>query len=756
MRVRIRLRCGLGSVVLGGRQAPQRNRLSRSVRKPFRRSYRLRIPTHSVRSALAVVMTLLVIGPITLTLVSARQRGQVFADLGKLARFALEFAPAQQPLDQPLEGAAPALEARQQRVDRTPANTTGTGKTSFELGESKAIDAVKKDPGLLASANTARPAGLPVDGETSHKTTEQAGKPGPAEATNASGWPIPSSRDGYDQRLRDRYLWRAWLDTATQFHARRAGDQALLVYQPGEGYAVLRAAYRPPVSPMIQPIRPQQGPGDDRAVHLDRRERPVTIEESENPLDGPGIQPPPARRSDDSRGGDPPDVPAVSSFQPWDPSVMADPISPVSSLASRVPGLRIEQVVLFQGYSTNAYPFQRGQLPSIDRNLGYDLDVGALATISWTHARPTSAFYMVYTPSHVSRMNFSEWNSTDHQLGIGVNKRYARTNVSLNSSAGYRGLQQVLFDPAELRGVPDAPANFDDLIEASQGGQLSNDEIASVLTGEPVVDKQPQTFYDNGRVLSSNVGLNVSHRMSPRMSTHFGVSGGHFRTVSQPESDDDVVGVRGLREATSLAGTAGINYQLSPSTQVGATSTVNRSYSSFVNSTAVNTSGTLRRRLGRRWTLNLGAGIGTVRTPGLVSNDRLPRVNSTWIASGGLQYSGRAHNVNVSAARNAGDAVGLGARTSYRAGAQWQWSRPGSKYGLHGRAQLYKMSIDGLNRGTRGSNVGAGFARQLSQTTSFHADYSYQSFSSPFRGVVSNRSGHRVQASWVWRPGESR
>ncbi len=686
---------------------------------------RLRIPLQTVRATAVLAVLAFFVAPVTLTLVSARETKFEMLDLSRLARFVLPFSESAEPAKTALRGNPPAIDPGTLsggNIGREASAVVPESLSDLIAGDSLAKIAPALSPEELAAASYNLGADVVAD---------------------SSNLPLAATAN---PRLQERYLWRAWLDDAARFHARRTGGQPLMVYQPGEGYAVLQAAYQP----MIQPVDPRYRPQEDRAIYQDRRPR----------RSAPGEEDPEAESSERARtrtekGSGGLAGLGINGFQPWDSQVMTDPFGPANALVSRVPGLRIERVVLFQGFSSNSYPMGQRNLPFINTNLGYDLDVGALATISWSRARPTSAFFMSYTPSHVRRMNFSEWNTTDHQLTMGARKNYSRLNLSVSNNTAVRGLNQVLFTPAVVRGVPNAPSSFEDLVASAQGGQLSSEEIASVLTGAPVVESQPRTEFGQGRVLSTTLSANASYSHSARLSSTVGVSGNHFQSLSNPVSDDRVIGQRGLFRSTSVGGNAGINYKLSPETSVGVNSTVRRNYSSFRDSTSVNTSASVNRRVGRRWSVNAGAGVGTVSGENPYDSVTLgpsSRRTSTWIVNGGANYSGRHHNFGIHGSRSAGDAVGLGARVSHQAGVNWNWGRPGSPWGLHGQASWYQMSIQGIPGNAQGGFGGLGLVRRLTRETSFQVDYSYQTFQSPFRGVVSNLSGHRLQMSWMWRP----
>jgi hypothetical protein len=682
------------------------------------RRMRIRIPAPLFHTAGVVVISAVIVGPITLTLVAAHRAG-LELPLPSLERFTLPLGLSKAPGQAKLTGTPPAIQ-----TGATPSLTAGNiPAQAVDFSES------------LSEA---------IRGELASRAASSSTGADPARrgATDSEGWPLGSSQQRLGEKLRDRYLWRAWMQDAARFHSKRAEGKSLLLYQPGEGYAVLSAAYRP----MIQPVQPAES-DEDRAVYQDRRERRLAPGE-EVPEPDPNARP---AASNSRRGGGAASVGSFgNSFQPWDPAIMSDPISPANALVSRVPGLRIERVVLFQGFSSNGYPKESAGVPYFNQNLGYDIDVGALATISWTRARPNSSIFMIYTPSHFQRARYSEWNTTDHDLALGVNKTFRRWGLTVRSDNGLRGLPEVLFSPAVTHTVPDAPANFDDLLQAARNGQLSSEEIASVLTGAPVVEQQPKTRFDQGRVFSTSLTTQATYEASPRVSAHFGAVAHRYQSISTPEDEGNVTGLRAVQRATSLGGNAGMGYKLSPDLSVGVNSDVRRSVSTYGESTAVNTSGTLTRRIGRHWSVNGGAGIGTVRGS-KIGGEALARTYSSWIVDGGLHYTGREHRLSVTGSRILGDSVGIGAQVSHRVGADWQWTRVGSPWGVYSRADWYQMSLDGLNN-TQGTFFGGGLIRQLTRETSFQAEYSYQTFQSPFRGVVSNLSGHRLQMSWMWRP----
>ncbi len=722
------------------------------------RRMRIRVPAYSFRAVGIGALAAVIVGPVTLTLLAGYDSG-LDVPLNSISRFSLALADVTSPRLAALQEQPTVIKVS----EASDPLTLTAGNIPVETNTSNLSETLRDASVSEFSARVAAlPKATPAREVTAHEitakespaqqATAQSVRQDPAQQPAAqesrsksrsasSAWPAPARERG-DDKLREGYLWRAWLEGAAKFHAQRAHGKSLTVYKPGEGYAVLDAAYRP----MIQPVRPQDDSEDqDRSVYKDRREPRVAPGDQADPA-VQDERPPVRQRRDNSLGS-----PGAQSFQPWDSEAMTEPMGAAKAIVSRVPGLRIERVVLFQGFTTNGYPTGNGASPFFSQNLGYDIDVGAMATISWTRARPTGSLFMLYTPSHTSRMRYSDWNTTDHELTLGATKKFRRWDLGVNSNNGVRGLPQVLFSPAVLRPVATPPATFDGLVQAAEGGQLSSEEIASVLTGTPVVEKQPQTRFDEGQVLSLSLSTTANYSASPRLSFNLGASATHFHTISNPVSADNVVGLQGLNRATSIGGNGGMNYKLSPGTTVGVESNLRRSRSTFSESTSVNTSATISKQVGRRWTVRGGGGMGTVDGHSMTHLDAPARTRSSWIVKGGVAYTGRANTLEIDAQRSLGDSVGLGGEISHTVGANWKWMRPGASWGLYSHANWYRISIEGYGP-TQGALAGGGLIRQLTRETSFQAEYSYQMFNSPFRGVVSNLNGQRVQMSWIWKP----
>ena len=84
---------------------------------------------------------------------------------------------------------------------------------------------------------------------------------------------------------------------------------------------------------------------------------------------------------------------------------------------SAVPGMRLENVTLTAGYSSNGLPGARS-LYGANSQVGSDTDFRGSATLAYRKNFRTSSLGLIYTPSRVQRNRFSQWNTTDHVLGL--------------------------------------------------------------------------------------------------------------------------------------------------------------------------------------------------------------------------------------------------------------------------------------------------------------------------------------------------
>jgi hypothetical protein len=419
-------------------------------------------------------------------------------------------------------------------------------------------------------------------------------------------------------------------------------------------------------------------------------------------------------------------------------------------------GLRLERVVLFQSYSSRALP--GAYLSAAAAGLGAELESGGSATFAFRHAGRHSDFALLYTPRFVARRRHPEWSHASHdfQLDAGRQFRKQRWSLDLRTQASLQEYEQFAFEPGVLRNVPNPPVTLEDLVQQAADGRLSSEELASVLTGAPIVESHDRFEQDFPQVLQGGLSAGATYDRTPRMAVRFGVSGAWRQFVSGHRLSRDETDL--FIPATATAEThASIDYRLSRRSILSAEVSVRRSLAqvaalpgaSYLTETVA-----LERKIGRKWMARVRGGSGAIQQSG-PSGSAVGLARHSWVAGAGLEYRGDEHSWRVAADRTVGDSFGLPSRSRVAANASWRWQKPGRRWSLRAAAGHAQAKLIGLqNYSSRSAHLA--LVRQISRHTTATTSYSWISYSSAFRGVFGNMSRSQVQVSLSWTPGFSR
>lgn len=458
-----------------------------------------------------------------------------------------------------------------------------------------------------------------------------------------------------------------------------------------------------------------------------------------------------------------------SRFQAPSEDIIAieDGLSRASETLSFLPGLHLQNVSFFGGYSSNGISNRLNSRMSV----GSDFDYGASAGLGYIRNWRRTNLRMNYTPSHSRRSRFSEWNTTDHRLRLSAGRQLSRRwTVGGAASATNSGLESFWFEAPVYRDV-EAPATFDEFYRMVENGELTDDEFAAILTGDPVVDDEGGQGFDLSRVLNVSASANAGYAYSPRLSFNVGA-----RITDTQLLDDPTIGRRlssigrgTVRDIQRVSGSAGMSYSVNRRTNLTANFSQSQQSSSFRRNDTQQVTAGFNQTLGRSWSYGANFGIGAV-TFGALTDDALldptfsqfqsviePR--PTWTANGNLSYRVRAHRFSFQGGRSVGDTFGLGSRTSLRGRVGWNWSTRDSLWSANASASYTKSDsglLGDLSNSVLTRTIGAGISRRVSPSTALQTTYYFGAFDSPFRGLFVNNSVHRLQASFIWSPAQLR
>ncbi len=488
----------------------------------------------------------------------------------------------------------------------------------------------------------------------------------------------------------------------------------------------------------------------------DQRSAPRAVPSSHAATSSRAYQPPGRRRRSRSDRAETPPA------RPWSGTDFLDRgFEEANALLAKIPGLIIEKITFSQGYSSNAIPRLRG-VPLEASQLGSDLDSGASATFGWRHFGPRNSVLFSYEPSMIRRSKFSEWNTTNHNLKLDIQGKLSpRWEMRFSGRGASQGLEQFFLDPPVLRRIQNPPATLDDLADAVAGGKFTDDEIAAILTGSPVVDRPAQVDLDVRRVLTAGARTSATYARSRRLSIEIGADVLRSKTISGGREEDSVSNRGFISSATSARAKAGFSYELSPDSKLGLEVAQRRTESSLRQADYTTAVASYEKEFGRGWSTGIQAGAGGVKGGTLPSlahgGDGLPGgLTTTWIVGGRLGYNGRSHKFSVSTVKNVGDNLGLGSQNSLSTEAEYHWARPGAPWALFAGGNVYQADVLGGLTTIESKLVRTGIIRRVGDHGAVITEYTYGSVVTPFTGVLPSLSRHRVQVSFIWKPSGER
>lgn len=421
----------------------------------------------------------------------------------------------------------------------------------------------------------------------------------------------------------------------------------------------------------------------------------------------------------------------------------------VNFRSATVGGIHLYGLSVYAGYSTSAYPLNgAAQIPQGVAQLGGDWTYGTSATVGWQRHRDRSNLSVMYTGSYGGMARYSNLNAFSHSASISMGRTLSgKWTVSLTGSAQDSTMAQYLFQPMTLSVVSQLPASFDDLAAVFSIGQFSNAQIASMLTGAPVMQTPARSLLLGNRIMSysGQAALNYAH--SSRLSFHFA----SFSAGGQNRSD----GQKGVQpqnyvmpRSMGLNGGMGLSYSLSPRTQVGLDVEEERIQNRFQAAYNTTASAFLGRKMGIHWFLRAyGGGSLTQVVQQLYGSPKTRQL----VGGGALGFQTYAHTFLASYDRAASDTYGFAVGSNTTMMGSWNYHRRDATWNVFASFGQQQMRNNGF-ASISGWESSAGWSKRLSEHTSLSAQYVYLSSNGNYQGVTNNLSVQTVRLSLGWIP----
>jgi hypothetical protein len=413
-------------------------------------------------------------------------------------------------------------------------------------------------------------------------------------------------------------------------------------------------------------------------------------------------------------------------------------------------GFQIYSLTGFAGWESVINP-QGGFFVPTTGGLSSDETLGGAASVGWSRRGQKTNLSIRYTLSYDGYVHYSSLNALNHSLMFSGNRRLsAKWTLGFSASSAISTYDQMLFDPTIFSSVAAAPGTFDDLAAAVLAGKYNNDQLASLLTGAPVLESPARTVFFGDRVFTSSASTSISYAHSQRLSISFLASGNrmqHLNDGDQPAiSQGDYLIPRAIEASAAL----GLNYSLTPRTEVGVNLMGTRGFSLLDQAYTTAATAFIGRTMGRHWFAQVRAGGGFVTQ---ISSQYPGSGGTTPVYGGSLGYKTRSHSFLVSYDRSVGQSYGVGAADMTTTNAAWHWSLPGRNWGLSSNYMRQQFTGGGFGDVT-GWRAAAGVTRRMGQHAMLETAYTYASYysNSPLSPYNSTQSAVRV--SVMWAPGQ--
>jgi hypothetical protein len=417
---------------------------------------------------------------------------------------------------------------------------------------------------------------------------------------------------------------------------------------------------------------------------------------------------------------------------------------------STLGGVRLYGTSVFSGYSTSAYPqagLGQASSPGLAA-LGSDETYGASATLGWQRHREKTNLSIMYSGSYAGNVHYSDLNAYSQSVSIDASRTLNRKwTVSLSASGQDSSLAQFLFEPSTLSVVSQLPVTFDDLAASFSIGQFSNTQVASMLTGAPVLESPARSLLLGERVRSYSAKASLGYAYSSRLSFHFGSlnAGGQNSYASHGGSAQQNYSTP---RSLGANGGVGMSYALSPRTQLGVSLEEYRQVMRYLSSYSTTVTGSVGRKMGMHWFLRGEAGGSFSQVTQLTYGK--PRTQEV-VGGGSLGFKMYTNTFLASYNRSTGEQYGFAVGTSTMASGTWNWHPPASRWGIStsfGQQQMRNTGFASIS-GWQGS---AGVSERLSGNAVLMAQYVYLNTADNYLGSLSKFSVQSVRVSLNWAP----
>lgn len=432
-------------------------------------------------------------------------------------------------------------------------------------------------------------------------------------------------------------------------------------------------------------------------------------------------------------------------------------LSGMNPIGDNARGVQLYDLTGFVGWTSMANPHPGLILP-FNSALGSDTMAGGGGSLGWVARGARTRFSVQYSGGYDGEIRYTQWNAAYHFLTVTLSQKLTpKLSVSFSAHGSVSNYNQMLFSPTVFGSLVAAPGTFEDLSAAVLSGQYNNDQLASLLTGAPVIDSPSRNVFFGNRVFTSAGAVSLGYARTPRLS--FGITADYGYEQHLPDSshDDSSNGPRTsflLPHASYGMASVNVAYSLSPHTQIGATASSGRNFTGIQQNYTHSGSIFLGHEMGRHWFMQANAGAGFA--PRVHAHPPISTLGVRPTFGAKLGYRAYAHTFMASYERMLTLAYGVGAVDSTLIGGGWRWWRPGHTWGLSssGGEEILRNTAFQKVSGWRGT---FGITKQMGAHTVLETGYSFGAYSGGLLGPTTTGAPfksheHMVRLTVVWYP----
>ena len=343
-------------------------------------------------------------------------------------------------------------------------------------------------------------------------------------------------------------------------------------------------------------------------------------------------------------------------------------------------------VSAFAAYTSRLVPFN-ASLPTPGLDFGPNYIAGGSASAGWQSRGPRTDAHLTYTFGYDASLRHSSFNAMSHFLNFGVTHEIsARLSFAFAGTAAIMRWDQSLFGPSALGELVQTPATFDELTSAILAGKYTNTQLASILTGAPILNSPANSLLFGPRFFTSTVRSSLSYAKSERLRFGVGVSGTRTERLKTGQAGFD--GSFLIPSVTMVGANVNVSYLVTPVTTIGFTAGATRTFSRFSDAYAPTAVITADRAFGRHWLVDGRAGAGTYFS---LRQTLHQRSTANWIAGGSLTYKTYTETFSLQYSHTITDIYGLGAQYTDSGGAEWVWHLPGKQWAVFAGARYEQL-----------------------------------------------------------------